>query len=57
MICRDCSIPMQNVMSFSSSKHENFCRCPKCFNETKHIKIKDDDLDFGEVLHKEMDKK
>lgn len=57
MICRDCRIPMQNIMSFSSDKHEKFCRCPKCFGETKHTKIKDDDFDFGEVLHKEMNRK
>lgn len=56
MICRDCCIPMQNVMSFSLSKHEKFCRCPKCFGETKHMKIKEEDLDFGELLHKEMEK-
>lgn len=56
MICKDCCVPMQNVMSFSLSKREKFYRCPKCFGETKHTKIKDDDLDFGEVLHKEMEK-
>lgn len=44
-------------MSFSLDKHEKFYRCPKCFGETKHTKIKDDDLDFGEVLHKEMNRK
>ena len=57
MICRDCSVPMQNIMSFSSDKHEKFYRCPKCFGETKHTKIKDDDFDFGEVLHKEINRK
>lgn len=57
MICKDCCVPMQNIMSFSSDKHEKFYRCPKCFGETKHTKIKDDDLDFGELLHKEMNRK
>lgn len=57
MICKDCSIPMSIVFSFSSDKHEKFCRCQKCFGESKHTKIKDDDLDFGEVLHKEMNRK
>ena len=57
MICRDCSVPMQNIMSFSSDKHEKFYRCPKCFGETKHTKIKDDDFDFVELLHKEMNRK
>ena len=56
-VCRTCSIPMQPVMSFASDKHEKFDRCPKCFGETKHIKLTDDDLNFGEVLHKEIYKR
>ena len=55
-ICRNCSIPMQPVMSFSKNKHEKFNRCPKCFGETKHVKLRDDELDFGELLHKELRK-
>ena len=57
IICRTCSIPMQPVMSFSSDKHEKFCRCPKCYSETKHKKMRDDELDFGEVLNKEIHKR
>ena len=57
IICRTCSIPMQPVMSFSKDKHEKFDRCPKCFGETKHRKLRDDDLDFGEVLSKEIHKR
>ena len=56
MICRDCYIPMVNVMSFSKDKHEKFCRCPKCFSETRHTKINDNELSFGEVLHREIKK-
>lgn len=52
-ICKDCYIPMVAVMSFSKDKHEKFCRCPKCYDETKHQRIKNDELDFGEVLHRE----
>ena len=48
---------MKGVMSFSKDKHERFCRCPKCFGETKHRKLRDDDLDFGEVLGKEIYKR
>ena len=44
-------------MSFSKDKHEMFCRCPKCFGETKHKKIGDDELDFGKVLNKEIHKR
>ena len=53
-ICKDCYVPMQPVMSFSKDKHEKFDRCPKCFGETKHVKLRDDELDFGELLHKEL---
>ena len=56
IICRTCNISMQPVMSFSKDKHEKFDRCPKCFGETKHVKLRDDELTFGEVLHKELKK-
>ena len=56
VICKDCYVPMQPVMSFSKDKHEKFDRCPKCFGETKHVKLRDDELDFGELLHKELRK-
>lgn len=54
--CRDCNVPMHPVMSFSKDKHEKFNRCPKCCEETKHVKLRDDELTFGEVLHKELKK-
>ena len=56
-ICRDCNIPMQPVVSFSKDKRERFDRCPKCFGETKHRKLRDDDLDFGEELNKAVHKR
>ena len=54
VICRTCNTPMQPVMSFSKDRHEKFNKCPKCFGETKHVKLRDDELDFGELLHKEL---
>ena len=48
---------MIGVMSFSKDKHEKFCRCPKCYEETKHKKLRDDDLDFVEVLDREIHKR
>lgn len=45
------------VISFSSEKHEKFCRCPKCYGETRHQKIKDSDLSFGEELSKAIHKR
>lgn len=56
-LCKDYYVQMIGVMSFSSDNHEKFCRCPKCRGETKHQKMKDNDLDFGEVLDKEIHKR
>ena len=47
---------MEGVTSFSKDKHERFCRCSKCYGETKHMKLRDDELTFGEILHKELSK-
>ena len=55
--CRDCNVLMQPVMSFSKDKHEKFDRCPKCFGETRHRKLTDEELDFGEVLNIELHKR
>ena len=57
MICKDCYVPMVGVMSFSKDKNEKFCRCPKCYEETKHKKLRDDELVFGEVLDREIHKR
>ena len=57
MICKDCYVLMIGVTSFSKDKHEKFCRCPKCYSETKHRKLRDDELNFGEVLNKEIHKR
>ena len=51
-MCRDCLVPMVGVMSFSQEKREKFNRCPKCHSDTRHNKIKDNELSFGEVLNK-----
>ena len=45
---------MIGVMSFSNGRDERFYRCPKCYNETKHQRIKKNELDFGEILNKEF---
>ena len=56
IICKDCYVPMIGVISFLKDKREKFDRCPQCFGETKHVKLSDDELTFGEVLHKELKK-
>lgn len=55
--CKVCSEKMVGVLSFSKDKHEKFCRCHKCYSETKHRKLDDKELDFGEVLNKEIHKR
>lgn len=57
LICKNCYIPMVGVISFSKDKHEKFDRYPKCFGETKHKKLRDAELDFGEVLNKAINKR
>ena len=54
MYCKNCYIPMIGVMSFSKDRHERFCRCPKCRDETKHQRLRDDDLNFREILDREI---
>lgn len=56
MICSSCNIQMINVISFSNEKHEKFCHCKKCKQETKHKKLQDEELDFVEVLSKKLHK-
>ena len=45
---------MQPIMSFSKDRHEKYNKCPRCYVETKHVKLRDDELTFGELLHKEL---
>lgn len=54
LLCKICSIPMVSVMSFSKDKHEKFYCCPKCRGETKRQRIRDEELNFGEVLIKSV---
>lgn len=51
-LCRNCYVPMVSVMSFSIDRNEKFSKCPKCKAESKHYKIKKDDLPFGEVIQR-----
>lgn len=45
-LCKFCYVPMTEVMSFSMVRHEKFYRCRKCYIETKHQRIKDNELYF-----------
>lgn len=58
MIIRDnYNIFVQAITQLSKDKHEKFGRCLKCFGETKHRKINDNELMFREVLDKEIHKR
>ncbi len=52
-ICKTCNVPMVGVMSFSRDRREKFYRCPKCKGETNHNLLRNNDLDFGEILYRE----
>lgn len=45
---------MISVMSFSKDKHEKFTRCPKCYGETKHNSLRNDELNFREILDEKI---
>ena len=55
-ICKDCYVPMIGVISFTKDKREKFNKCPICYGKTKHVKLRDDELTYGEVLHNELKK-
>lgn len=55
--CKDCNTKMVSVMSFSKDKNEKFDRCPNCYSETKHKKLDNKELSFGEVLDRELHKR
>ena len=58
MIIRDnYNIFVQAITQLSKDKREKFDRCPQCFDEIKHRKLTDDELDFGEVLNKAIHKR
>ena len=56
MICKTCNIQMQSVMEFSKDRHEKFYNPKKHRKEIKCHKITEDELDFREVLYRELHK-
>lgn len=56
-ICKNCNVKMEKTTSFAKDKCEKFYNCPICYFETKHRKLRDNELDFGEVLDKAIHKK
>ena len=50
VICRNCLIPMVETMSFQQGERNRHKR------ETKHIKVMNSELSFGEYMNKELRK-
>ena len=41
-ICRNCLIPMVEIMSFQPgerNRHDRYCRCPKCYREAQRRRL------------------
>ncbi len=50
---------MSEAISFrpgERNRHDEYCRCPKCYRETKRTKIMNSELTFGEYMDKEIQK-
>ena len=56
LVCKICGNPLCSVMRFTPKIKERFYRCKKCKFETKHQKISDNELVFGEVYSVVKDK-
>mgnify|MGYP000241149868 CR=1 FL=1 len=59
IICKNCYIPMVQVIGFrpnEKDRHDKYCRCPKCYRETKHYKVENSELSFREYMNKELRK-
>ena len=54
VFCKVCNAQMMSVMSFSKDKSEKFARCPKCYGETKHNSLRNNELNFREILDEKI---
>ena len=52
ILCNDCGIPMVSVMHFERENNQKYNQCPKCKQETKHVRLLDKDINFEEELNK-----
>ena len=50
LTCKVCGNKMNKVMRFTPKMKEKFYRCNKCKYESKHRRIAENELTFGEVL-------
>lgn len=45
------------TMSFSQNGNKKYCRCPRCYAETKKQRLDKNEISFGEYLHKSVKQK
>ena len=45
------------TMSFSQNGNKKYCRCPRCYSETKKHRLDKNELSFGEYLNKAVKRK
>ena len=54
VFCKVCNAQMMSVMSFSKDKREKFARCTKCYGETTHNSLRNNELNFREILDEKI---
>ena len=52
VLCSNCRIMMIPTMSFSQDGNKKYCRCPRCYSETKKQRLDKNELSFEEYLTK-----
>ena len=52
VLCNNCQVMMIPTMSFSHNGNKKYCRCPRCYAETKKQRLDRNELSFGEYLNK-----
>ena len=50
VFCKRCMGIMTGVTSFKRDGYDRFYRCSKCYEETGCKRIRDNDLEFEEIL-------
>lgn len=57
VLCNNCQVMMISTMSFSHNGNKKYCRCPRCYAETKKQRLDRNELSFGEYLNKAVKRK
>lgn len=57
VLCNNCKVMMIPTMSFSHNGNQKYCRCSRCYAETKKQRLDRNELSFGEYLNKAVKRK